>query len=481
MGAPRRDGVGAVVLTGTTSGGGSVMERPRLPPGPRLPATLQTVAVIARPTAFLTWCRRRYGDVFTLRTRFGGPTVVVSDPALVREVFTGSTRVLHAGEANALVVGPVLGEHSVLTLDGPEHLRQRRLLLPPFHGEHLRGYERLMRDATLAAIERFPVGRAFPLLPEMHAITLQVILRAVFGTRAGVREDRLAAALRALLAPTTTPARLLVYALSGGRRADPVRARTLHVALARADDLLRREIADRRERADLAQRRDVCSLLLLARDDEGRPLTDEEVRDELMTVLVAGHETTATALAWVFERLLRHPGVRGTLERELADGGHDYLDAVIKETLRVRNVLVNVSRRVVEPYVLGEHLLPAGTTVMASITLTHRRADRYPRPVEFRPERFLGPNPPDTYTWIPFGGGPRRCLGASFALLELRTVVRTVLERTDLEPVGRAEPARRRGITVAPGRGARVRMARLAFRGDSGMTRGPTSTTDVRS
>ncbi len=448
-------------------------EVPRLPPGPPLPATLQSLAFIARPLPFLSACRRRYGDVFTLRTLFSGPTVVVGAPALIREVFTGPARVLRAGEANAAVVGPVLGRHSVLTLDGAEHLRQRRLLLPPFHGDRLRAYERTMREATHTAIERWPVGRPFALLPEMQAITLEVILRTVFGTRPGAREERLARALRDLLAPTTGLPRLLVYALTRGRHGDPARARSLRVALARADDLLYREIAERREDRDLADRVDVCSVLLVARDEEGRALTDEEVRDELMTLLVAGHETTATALAWVFERLLRHPGAREVAERELAAGDtrgreadevgraerYGYLDAVIKETLRVRNVLAGVSRRLAEPREVGGHLLPAGTTVLPSITLAHRRADRFPRPGEFRPERFLGPGPPDTYTWIPFGGGQRRCLGAAFALLELRTVVRTVLERTHLEPVGRAEPIRRRGITLGPGRGARVVMS----------------------
>ena len=431
-------------------------EHPQLPPGPRLPAYVQSLLIVAFPLQFFRGCRKRFGDVFTVRSFFQGTVVMVCDPRAIKQVFTAPTDVLRAGQANSSVLSGVLGDFSVLTLDGREHLRQRRLLLPPFHGERMRAYERIMAEATHRAIERWPVGRPFRLLGEMQQLTLEIILRTVFGTAPGEREDELRDALREMLQPMTNRGRLVLFALSGGRVGDPVAAAAFRRRLARVDALLYAEIARRRADPELVEREDVCALLLQATDEDGRPMRDVEIRDELMTLLIAGHETTSTALAWAFERVLRHDGVRALLERELGEGDVSYLDAVVKETLRIRNVLVNVARAVTEPYEIGGHLLPAGVTVMPSISMTHRRADDFPQPLSFRPERFLDGGA-DTYTWIPFGGGPRRCLGASFALFEMRTVIRAVLERTDLRAVGsRSEPIKRSGITMVPGRGARV-------------------------
>ncbi len=429
---------------------------PSLPPGPRLPSLLQSILLVASPLPFLLRSHRRFGDVFTVRAAGFGTFVVIGGPEEVRAVFTASPEVLHAGESNA-PLGPLLGERSVLLLDGAEHLRQRRLLLPPFHGERMRSWETVIERATLSEVESWPVGRPFSLLPAMQEITLEVIVRAVFGVREAARQAELAAALRAVLEPLSGRVRVLLSVLSNGTIGDGGSTKRFAARLAAVDELVYAEITARRGFADLAAREDVLSTLLLARDEAGAPMTDSEIRDELVTLLVAGHETTATALAWAFERLLRLPGVRKELERSIAAGETDYLDAVVDETLRLRPILSNLGRVVTEPWALGEHLLPAGVTLMPSISLLHRRADAFPSPLSFRPERFLGSRKPDGYSWIPFGGGTRRCLGASFARFEMRTIIRTVLGASTLEATTRRpEKVARRGVTLAPGRGARA-------------------------
>ena len=381
---------------------------------------------------------------------------MVADPAGIKDVFTGPHHLLRAGEAN-IVLQPVLGDRSVLLLDGSEHLRQRRLLLPPFHGERMRAYEEIMRDATNRAIDRWPVGRPFALRPEMQAITLDVIVRAVFGVEQADDARELKARLRRLLGTTASRLQLLVIAITAGLVARQATNRGLKERVEAVDELLYEVIARRRDDPRLAQREDICSMLLLARDDEGRGMGDGEIRDELMTLLVAGHETTATALAWAFERLLRTPGARAELERSLAEGDESYLDAVVKETLRLRPVIPNVARVLHADREVAGFAIPRGATVAPSIVLTHRRADLYPYPHEFRPERFLDPSPPDTYTWLPFGGGPRRCIGAAFAQFEMRTVIRTVLARTRLEATSRrSEAVKRTGVTLVPAHGARA-------------------------
>ncbi len=424
-----------------------------LPPGPRLPTYLQTLLLVWRPEPTLRRWRRRHGDLISVRAYGSGRLVIVCDPKAIREVFRGPASVLRAGEANA-ILEPVLGEHSVLLLDGEEHLAQRRLLLPAFHGERMRSYESIVREATDRAVDGWPVGRPFALLAEMQAVTLEVIVRAVFGVERRAHGDELAMRIRTMLEPMQSRLRIAIMALTGGLLGSQAGARAFQDRVAAVDELLFAEIARRRHATDLEAREDILSMLLLARREDGSTMSDVEIRDELMTMLVAGHETTATALAWTFERLLRTPGVRRVLEREL-DEGDEYLDATLREALRIRPVVPSVARVLAEPFAVGGYVLPAGVTVVPSVALTHKRADDYPQPNAFRPERFLGGGP-DTYTWIPFGGGPRRCLGASFALFEMRVVTRRILERTRLEPVGRAERVVRRAVVLAPARGSRV-------------------------
>src|SRR4051794_18438529 len=393
----------------------------------------------------------------TFSTLFDRGFVMVFDPALVKRVFRGPPEQLRAGEANA-VLGPVVGERSVLLLDGAEHMRQRKLLLPPFHGERMRAYEHVMREAADRVIDSWPVDDGFALLPWMQSLTLEVIARAVFGVEEGQRKEELKARLREMIDPVGSRLRLLVFVLSGGRVGDAIVDDRFERRRRRVDELIYEEIANRRAEPDLEEREDVLSMLLVARDEEGEPMTDRELRDELVTLLVAGHETTATALAWAFELLLRNPSVLERTRTAVAEGDDGYVDAVVKEVLRVRPVISGVGRVVRgEPFELGGYSLPPGTEINPSIALIHRRADRYAEPGEFRPERFLGEDPPDTYTWIPFGGGTRRCLGASFASFEMRVVIKRVLERTRLTPAGKhPERGVRQGILFVPKRGAKV-------------------------
>jgi cytochrome P450 family 135 len=429
-----------------------------LPPGPRLPRWVQTAGFLFAPVPWIEACRRRYGDVVTFRSLFDPGFVMVFDPELVKQVFRGPPERLHAGEANA-VLGPVVGERSVLLLDGADHLRQRKLLLPPFHGQRMRAYEAVMRQAADRAIDSWPVGRAFTLLPSMQSLTLEVIARAVFGVDEGSRQRELTQRIRAMIDPVATRFGLVMLIISGGRRAS--RQEQFEKRRRRVDEMIYQEIARRRQAPDIEAREDVLSMLLLARDEDGRPMTDGELRDELVTLLVAGHETTATALAWAFELLRRNPLVLERARAAVAEGDDGYLDALVKETLRIRPVISGVGRVVrEEPYEVGGHLIPPGTEINPSIAAIHRRADRYPRVEAFRPERFLEPGAPDNYSWIPFGGGTRRCLGASFASFEMRVVISRVLERASLRPVGRRpERGVRRGITFVPKRGVRTTLS----------------------
>jgi cytochrome P450 family 135 len=414
---------------------------PRLPPGPSLPPVAQTLQAIRNPGAFVAAARERHGDVFTLRLLGAPPFVVVCDPDAIRDVFTGPPHVMLAGRANASLA-PLVGERSVLTLDGDAHLHERRRLLPPFHGARMRAYEQIMERATLREVEGWPMHRPFPLLPSFQELTLEVIMRAVLGISAGARYERLAASIRRALQPDGGRlVQLLNFmGLDGGLQ------RRFAERVADVDALIHEELTDRRADPHLQEREDVLSMLVEA------GLNDEELRDEVVTLLVAGHETTAVALAWTFERVLRHPEV---LQRLPDD--EPYLDATIKEALRARPIIPSVGRMLAEPYEVGGWLLPAGTLVAPSIALTHAREDAYPDHERFEPERFLGDDAPGTYVWLPFGGGPRRCLGASFALFEMRVVVRTVLGNVRLEAdAPEPEPVARQNITLAPGRGARV-------------------------
>jgi cytochrome P450 len=431
------------------------MSTATLPPGPPLPRLLQTLGFILGGPRFLEACRRRYGGAVTFSTLFDSRFVILFDPELVKAVFRGSGEQLHAGEANALL-GPVLGERSVLLLDGAEHLRHRRLMLPAFHGRRLQAYEAVMRAQADAEIDSWPVDEPFTLLPSMQSLTLRVIVRAVFGYEPGAGEEELRRRLRAMVEPLARPrALLLLNVLSGrGGRGDRAAAARFESSRSAVDEILYAEIARRRRTPDLAQRDDVFSALLLAEDEHGGRLTDREVRDELLTLLLAGHETTATGLAWTFDLLLHSPEV---LERART-GDDRYLDAVVKESLRVRPVIPGVGRVVRgEEFAVDGYAIPAGVEINPSIRMIHRRGDLYPEPAAFRPDRFLSDDAPDTYTWLPFGGGTRRCLGASFALTEMRVVVRRVLERAALAPVDR-RPAKAqfRAITLAPRGGVRV-------------------------
>jgi cytochrome P450 len=419
-----------------------------LPPGPRLPRAVQTAAWITRPGPFLMRAQKQFGDVFTIRIGGEPPWVMLAHPDAVREVFTGDPAVMHAGKAN-LILRPLVGHASVLLLDGPQHMRQRKLMLPPFHGSRMAGYRDLVAQIAREHIAAWPRGHSLPLAPRMQAITLDVVLRVIFGLDAdSARLEALRDRLRRMLTRVLGGSSMIAMASAGPKRVERsgIYNRWLHPV----DALLREQIEERRA----APGDDVLSLLLSAKHEDGAPMSDQELRDELITLLVAGHETTATALSWAVERLTRTPGGW----QALRDGGEEYAEAAGKEALRLRPVLPVVLRNLQQPATIAGVDLPAGTVVAPSIYLVHRRPELYPDPAAFRPERFLGPDPQGgTYTWIPFGGGVRRCLGAAFALMELRVVLAELGAAVDAAPA-RPQPERtaRRAITLIPGRGAEV-------------------------
>jgi cytochrome P450 len=429
-----------------------------LPPGPRLPALAQLLEYTFRPLPFFDRCIRRYGDLFTLRMFGLGDFVLVGSPELVKQVFTADAETLRAGSANG-IIEPLVGPRSVLLLDGPEHLRQRRLLMPPLHGERMQAYAGLIAEVTNAVIDRWPVGEPFSLHPHMQAITLEVIMRAVFGVDEGPHSERLGRLLVEYMKP---PPSIFAFvpALQRDLPLSPYRG-----FLRRRDAVdreLRGIIESRRRAADGTGRTDVLSLLLAARDEAGTPMTDGELRDELVTMLVAGHETTATALSWAFALILDDPPTRARLRGEIAGGIEptaaprlEFLDAVVKETLRLRPILPDVVREVVAPYRIGGHDIPIGAFVTPFIYGVHRRPDLYPEPTRFLPERFVGAKA-DPYAWFPFGGGIRRCLGMAFALYEMKIVLATVLARAELRLSGGPVRVVRRTLTFAPSGGTRV-------------------------
>ncbi len=398
-------------------------------------------------------CQDRYGDMFTLRIAYEGKWVMLADPEAVKQVFTGDPRVFHAGEGNQ-ILAPVLGRNSILVLDEKPHMSQRKLLLPPFHGERMQGYEETMGEIAAAEIESWPTGAPYELRPRMQAITLDIILRTVFGVREGERLAELRDALRDFLDLTTNPRLLLPLLLVGPERVR--RIGSFRRRIDRVDRLIYREIAERRSAGNLETRDDILSLLVGARHEDDSPMSDEEMRDELLTLLVAGHETTATSLAWAVERLSRHPEKLERLRAEVEAGSEEYLTAAIQETLRLRPVISIVIRRLTEPVEIGGYELPAGVSVTPSVYLVHRNPEIYPEPDRFRPERFLD-NPPGTYSWIPFGGGVRRCLGASFAQLEMAVVLKELVKRHEIRPADpKPERIFRRAITETPRHNARV-------------------------
>ncbi len=445
----------------TTNGSDS----PRLPPGPRLPSIVQVGQFIHDRLGLLDRCAARYGEFFTIR--FPWETLVFTwNPDAVKQIFTGDPAIYFAGQGND-ILRPFLGDYSVLLLDGAEHLRQRRLLLPPFHGERMLAYADVMREVTLSEIARWPRGRAFPIHPSMQEITLEVIMRAVFGMESGPRHDELRATLKQILEEGSQSILVFLPFLQfnlGGLTPYARFRRRIDVI----DRLLFAEIAERRASGNGEGRSDILSLLLQVVDEDGKPMTQQELRDELLTLLVAGHETSATSLAWVFYYLLKNPEILDGVRRELREVGGEgpiradqvkelrLLDATVKETARLRPILVFVARRLQQPVELGGFALPAGVTVAPCIHLTQRRADLYPEPDAFRPQRFLdGKQTP--YDYFPFGGGARRCLGMAFAQFEMKVVLATVLSRLDLElPADSDVRPVRRAITIAPSDGTRV-------------------------
>jgi cytochrome P450 family 135 len=435
-----------------------------LPPGPRVPAPAQVLRWATRPCAFLDRCQRRYGNTFTLRLLGFGErgishVVFLADPAAIKTVFTAGSDTLRVGELRA-PMAPMFGSGSILLLDGAEHMRQRKLMLPPFHGARMANYGELIAAATERELESWPLHRAFPLQPRMQAITFEVIMRAVFGLDDVERRAEVGGPLRRALDMVANPLSEILMGLPG--RIGPLNVRAgFERAVAEADGQLLAEIARRRQDHGLHERNDILALLLQARDERDAPMTDREVRDELVTLLLAGHETTATALAWAFDYLLHDAQA---LERLTGDcrrdgSGQDYLGAVVQEVLRLRPPIAFVDRRLTVPLELDGYRLPAGTIVAPCIYLAHRRPDLYPEPNSFRPERFLE-RPPETYGWLPFGGGVRRCVGASFATFEMNVVLKTILSRARLRAAsGRSESATRRAIVLAPRHGTRAVLA----------------------
>lgn len=422
-----------------------------LPPGPKQPAALQTIAWWTRSVPFLERTRERFGKRFTIRLIGGPPFVIHSEPDHLKEMFSAPPDVLHPGEGAGLLE-PVVGKKSLILLDEAEHLEQRKLMLPAFHGEKMQRLAGLMADVTEREVASWPTDEPIELHPRMQRLTMEIILRAVFGLDPGQRLDELRDLLTGILEFSTKPASVIpMFQRSYFGRGPWARFARMRE---RADRLIHDLIDERRD--DESERDDILALLLAARHDDGSPMTDAELRDELMTLLTAGHETTASELAWAFERLVREPQVLDRLVAEVdADDDDAYLTATIQETLRRRPVLPNAEPRLVnKPAEIGGWSYEPGVCLIASAYLLHHDRDIYPDPYAFRPERFLDESP-GTYTWIPFGGGRRRCIGASFATLEMKIVLRAVLSAYRIEAGTRgAELSRRRSITVSPKLGA---------------------------
>ncbi len=425
-----------------------------LPPEPKSSPLVQTLRWSFRPLPFMQECRERYGDNFSVKfIGFERPMVMISDPVAIKALYTERSHGLPPGRN--IVLEPIVGSRSLLILQGDDHLAHRRLMLPPFHGERMRSYEPLLEEIVDAEIDSWPLGEKFAIHPRMQSITLEVILRVVFGVADGPRLERLRGVLTKVLEETASPFAQLTGLASrrfGGRGPWARFERQLKAA----DELLYAEIAERRATGDFEERDDMLSMMMQARFEDGSEMSDTDLRDQLMTLLLAGHETTATALAWTFDLLLRHEGPMGRLRDSLEAGEEDYLRATISESLRLRPVVPLAGRRLNKDLSVDGLTLPAGTDVTPAIWLAHTRADVYPEPFAFRPERFLG-EAPDTYAWIPFGGGIRRCIGASFAEFEMRIVLREVLTRCELHKASPApEKIGRRNITLSPRDGTPV-------------------------
>jgi cytochrome P450 len=428
------------------------------PPEIPLPRLVQVLRFNQRQIEFVFRARRELGEVFRMHGATEDAVIVTSHPDHVRSLFTASPEQAPSltGESP---LRPIVGPDSVLTATGPRHMRQRKLLLPPFHGEAIEAYTQMISEATERELDAWPVGEPLSLAPRMQAITLDVIMAGIFGVegkpRRGTPEHGLRQMIRRLVAASTRPAAQIGELIHIGRdeAVGPMKA-----GLALLDRQVYAVIEARRRAADLDERRDILSLLLQARTEDGEALSDKELRDELLVLVLAGHETTANSLAWAWERLVRSPDAHEALLGAVrsGEGAEEQIEATIVEAMRSRPVIPMIGRRVMEPWGLGEYGVPAGTAVTMSILLVHHREDLYPRPFDFLPERWLG-RKPGTYEWIPFGGGIRRCLGAALAMAEQRVVLEAMARRLDLEADDPApERALHRNVTMIPSRGARV-------------------------
>ena len=436
-----------------------------MPPAVQLARGLTALRFSVRQVPLLFKARRELGETFALRfprlrNNADDLTVFVTHPDHVRSLFTQPELALStAGESP---LRPIVGPNSVLTTVGPTHMRQRKLLLPPFHGEAVERYTQMIADVAEREIDRWPLGAPFALAPRMQAITLDVIMAGIFGVEGepapGTPEHGLREIILRFSDLSTKPVGQVAELMNIGKD-EPVGI--VKRLVDRLDRDLYGVIAAARARQDDGERTDILSLLLAARDEDGEAMTDAELRDELLTLVLAGHETTANSLAWTFERLLRNPAAYDRLRESVrAEDADDeaaaYVEATIHETMRNRPVVPITGRRVKAPWQLGEYRLPKNSHVLISVALLHHREDVYPDPFSFRPERFLGVKP-GTYTWVPFGGGIRRCLGATLAMAEQRVVLRAIARRTDMEaPDQRPERVLHRNVTMLPAKGAEV-------------------------
>ncbi|HEU4658363.1 MAG TPA: cytochrome P450 [Capillimicrobium sp.] len=421
-----------------------------LPPGPRMPMPLQTLAMMTRQRPFLERQRRRYGNMFTLDILGFRRTVVLAEPELIKHTFRADPKTLHAGTRSPL--RRVLGDNSLLGIDEDHHLEQRRLLLPPFKGQRMKAYEPLIEQIAAEEIDRFPEGVEFETAGAFQRITLRAILRAVFGATGATLHE-----LEELLPPWTEQGQHLSRFPQLHHDLGPWSPWGRFVRLrARIDAILDRLIETARRDPSLEERTDVLALMVQARRANGEPMTNPEIRDQLVTMLAAGHETTAHTLGWAVERLRRHPHALARLVDEVDEGGHAYRDATIREVQRMRPVVAFAGRFTMKPFEVGGYRIPKGHLIALSANLTHYDPNLFPDPDRFLPERFLD-TLPDTYSWIPFGGGIRRCIGATFAHMEADVVLRTLLERVELVPTDEPdEPLQFKGVAWSPGRGGRA-------------------------
>lgn len=449
----------------------SASSHTQLPPGPRGPAVLQTVRYLANPRKFFEECASEYGDMFTVDLLGTGRWVLLANPTLVRQLFTASTDTVHAGVMNASVWGPIAGKHTLFTIDRNAHKERRHLLMPAFHGDRLRGYVKEMREVAEEVVDGWSADEVVSVQEQMQTITLRVLMRVGFGLHE--RGDK-SALMRALIAvangPMASPLLLMRPLQFDWGRWSPwgrVVRQIRHM-----DELIYREIRRRRDQQE--RQSDVLSFLLDARDEAGDGLSEVEIRDELVTMIMAGHDTTEISLTWAFGFVLSHPSVVQRIRQELdsvlagqpLDVEHlpelRYLDAVVKESTRLGPVGPHLPfRRLSQPLRIGDYTLPAGVTVSNAVHLLHRRPDIYEQPLEFRPERFLN-GKADPYQWAPFGGGARRCIGMAFAMWEMKIVLATVLSRLDLTLLDEHVGWERSGFFVAPRRGLPVRARRVA-------------------